>query len=321
MTKPPRIESTNATIPVLAVTPFKADHDALGGMLPASEWTLHSARSVTSAMAQLKKLTLLPVVLCDSDVSPGSWREMLEHVLGMNRPPFMIVASRFADEQLWAEALNLGAFDVLAKPFHPTEVERTLASAWRRWCRSSDTRTEPPGATGRFIPIHPVERKRAAKANVSGHGDSRVSEPSIELLVIEPNVAKTASILDALEEAGLTRHIVVVSQDEALTYLRREDEYGDAPVPNLILLDWGLAEPSSREVLKEVRDNPGLAGIPTVLLWSSEHSNNPHEAPELGASCLIAKPRELSEFVHLCRLALKSGVDAIPLPLKAATAS
>jgi DNA-binding NtrC family response regulator len=84
-------------------------------------------------MEQLKKLDPLPLVLCDSDVWPGSWRELLRHVLEISRPPQLVVASRFADEQLWAEALNLGAYDVLAKPFHQHEVERTLSSAWLRW--------------------------------------------------------------------------------------------------------------------------------------------------------------------------------------------
>jgi len=44
-----------------------------------------------------------------------------------------MVASRFADERFWAEALNLGAYDVLAKPFDAEEVNRTLTSAWMRW--------------------------------------------------------------------------------------------------------------------------------------------------------------------------------------------
>jgi hypothetical protein len=34
------------------------------------------------------------------------------------------VTSRLADERLWAEALNLGAWDVLAKPFDADEVIR-----------------------------------------------------------------------------------------------------------------------------------------------------------------------------------------------------
>src|SRR5260370_40213896 len=102
----------NAIIPVLAVTPFRADHEALEHILPASRWTLHSARTISSAVAQLRKLEPFPVVLCDSDVWPGSWRATLQHLQGMTRPPLLIVASRFADEQLSAEAPNHAAADV-----------------------------------------------------------------------------------------------------------------------------------------------------------------------------------------------------------------
>jgi hypothetical protein len=43
------------------------------------------------------------------------------------------VASHFADDQLWAEALNLGAYDVLAMPLRAAEVFRSVSLAWRRW--------------------------------------------------------------------------------------------------------------------------------------------------------------------------------------------
>jgi DNA-binding response OmpR family regulator len=42
-------------------------------------------------------------------------------------------SSRQQSDRLWAEALNLGAWDVLAKPFDPTEVIRSVKSAWQRW--------------------------------------------------------------------------------------------------------------------------------------------------------------------------------------------
>jgi DNA-binding response OmpR family regulator len=48
-------------------------------------------------------------------------------------PPPLIVTSRLADERLWVEALNLGAFDVLAKPFDSTEAMRVVGAAWRAW--------------------------------------------------------------------------------------------------------------------------------------------------------------------------------------------
>jgi len=43
-------------------------------------------------------------------------------------PPLLIVTSRHADEYLWAEALNLGAYDVVAKPFDSHELSRVVSS-------------------------------------------------------------------------------------------------------------------------------------------------------------------------------------------------
>jgi DNA-binding response OmpR family regulator len=45
------------------------------------------------------------------------------------------VTSRHADDRLWAEALNLGAWDVLAKPFDPGEVVRVVNLACLCWQR------------------------------------------------------------------------------------------------------------------------------------------------------------------------------------------
>jgi DNA-binding response OmpR family regulator len=72
-------------------------------------------------------------VVTERDLTPGSWTAILENVLLLPDPPFLIVTSRLADEYLWAEALNLGAYDVLAKPFDASEVMRVLGSAWRHW--------------------------------------------------------------------------------------------------------------------------------------------------------------------------------------------
>ena len=48
-------------------------------------------------------------------------------------PPLLIVTSRLADERLWAEALNLGAWDVLAKPFAAEETIRIVSVARQHW--------------------------------------------------------------------------------------------------------------------------------------------------------------------------------------------
>jgi DNA-binding response OmpR family regulator len=64
---------------------------------------------------------------------PGSWKDVLEQVAILPDPPSLIVTSQLADERLWAEALNLGAFDVLAKPFDSAEAMRVVGAAWRAW--------------------------------------------------------------------------------------------------------------------------------------------------------------------------------------------
>ena len=58
---------------------------------------------------------------------------MLEQISLLPDPPLFIVTSRLADERLWAEALNLGAWDVLAKPFEADEVIRIVSIACQHW--------------------------------------------------------------------------------------------------------------------------------------------------------------------------------------------
>ena len=73
------------------------------------------------------------VVVCERDLPDGDWRDVLAATSSLPSPPPLIVASRLADEHLWAEVLNLGGYDVLAKPLDKQEVGRTLKLAWDRW--------------------------------------------------------------------------------------------------------------------------------------------------------------------------------------------
>ena len=92
-----------------------------------------TADDVDGALRALEDAQI-PIVFCDRE--PGkdaTWKTLLAGLAQLEDPPFLIVGSRAADEFLWAEALNLGAYDVLARPFEPSEVMRTLCLAWLRW--------------------------------------------------------------------------------------------------------------------------------------------------------------------------------------------
>jgi DNA-binding NtrC family response regulator len=69
------------------------------------------------------------VVVCDQELRPGTWIDMLKHLNALPVAPPLIVTSRLADWHLWAKALNLGAWDVLAKPLNLSELIRSVQSA------------------------------------------------------------------------------------------------------------------------------------------------------------------------------------------------
>jgi DNA-binding NtrC family response regulator len=117
---------------VLSISPLPEDHFSLDAILGNSEGKLFTADRLPEALAVLPA-GLISVVVCDSDFLPRAWTDLLEHLHALPHPPYLIVTSRLADDRLWAEALNLGAWDVLAKPFERTEVLRTINGAWQHW--------------------------------------------------------------------------------------------------------------------------------------------------------------------------------------------
>jgi DNA-binding response OmpR family regulator len=67
-------------------------------------------------------------VFCECTLPDGTWKEILARTGSLAEPPPVVVTSRLADDYLWAEVLNLGGYDVLAKPLMAEEVRRVLAS-------------------------------------------------------------------------------------------------------------------------------------------------------------------------------------------------
>lgn len=128
------------TVTVLSVDPIAKDHVTLKeifgrsqwSLCPNSKWTLATSPTAESAIETIRR-NPIPILICGCDHRPNTWKEMLEALSPLSNPPFMIVTSRTADERLWAEALNLGAYDVLAKPYDQAEVVRIVSLAWLHW--------------------------------------------------------------------------------------------------------------------------------------------------------------------------------------------
>jgi len=149
MKKPPRTAPTaRQTVGVLSISPIQEDHLELErifgrpewSLYTESDWTMHAAGSLGSALPVLRNGGVA-IVLSERDLFPGTWRELLAELWKIPDPPLLIVTSLLADERLWAEALNLGAYDVLAKLFDAGEVIRTLSLAWLHMWNDLQTET------------------------------------------------------------------------------------------------------------------------------------------------------------------------------------
>lgn len=154
---------TNPTI--LAVLSAGEDRTSLAGILPGSEWTLHFARVLSEARTLLRR-SHVDVVISDSRLSDGlCWKDLLGEIQAMGGPPPLIVADRLADEYLWAEVLNLGGYDLLAKPFDAREVRHAVGAANRHF------ENERRFASGRK-PARPPGQKNVTvtKAYIAGAG-------------------------------------------------------------------------------------------------------------------------------------------------------
>ena len=124
------------------VSPHDDELEILQPVLEAHHCRLALAKTRTQAIPLLNA-PHCGIILIDSDL-PGGWKIFLQDVQARAHPPALIVLARVGDERLWAEVLNLGGYDVLAKPLDRAEVDYVISAACRQWVavRSRQTRRQ-----------------------------------------------------------------------------------------------------------------------------------------------------------------------------------
>ncbi len=129
-----------------------------------------------------------------------------------------------------------------------------------------------------------------------------MTDKPIEILLIEDNPGDARLAREALKDSKVESRLSVVEDGvEALAFLHREDEYENAPRPDLVLLDLNLPRKDGREVLAEIKADADLNTIPVVVLTTSEAQSDINKAYELQANCYITKPAGIQEFVTVMK--------------------
>ncbi len=145
--EPRRVRPAAPGFTILVISPDSEDHIKLAELCACSRWRFLEAQTCRQGLSGIRS-DHVAVVVCERDLSDGTWKVVLEEVAQTPAAPLLIVASRLADNALWAEVLNMGGYDVLLKPFEAEEVLWSLTSALRQWASQTDLSAglPPPAA-------------------------------------------------------------------------------------------------------------------------------------------------------------------------------
>lgn len=122
----------------------------------------------------------------------------------------------------------------------------------------------------------------------------------VKILLVEDNEGDIQLTRESLKKSKLYVNLNVVTDGrEAMDFVNKQGEYGDAPTPDIILLDLNLPKLSGHKVLEKIKEDPDLKRIPVAVLTSSEAQEDIERSYDHHANCYITKPLGFSQFKSL----------------------
>jgi DNA-binding NarL/FixJ family response regulator len=97
-------------------------------LVASAQIQIHSANTLDNAKARLQA-TQARVMLTDVTFERGSWEDAVRMAARLPFRAALVLVSPFADQRLWIDALECGAYDLILEPFHAEELSWILESA------------------------------------------------------------------------------------------------------------------------------------------------------------------------------------------------
>jgi len=130
-------------------------------------------------------------------------------------------------------------------------------------------------------------------------------EQPIAILLIEDEPAHAEIVRRNFETIGIANMLQHVSNGEAaLDYLYRKNAFSDpasSPRPGLVLLDLRLPKVDGLQVLKTIKNDPGLNTIPVVVLTTSASETDIAMAYSNNVNSYLVKPVDFRQFSELLK--------------------
>lgn len=136
-----------------------------------------------------------------------------------------------------------------------------------------------------------------------------------QILLVEDNEGDMILTMEALE--GLKhQHIIsrVKDGEQAIHYLKKEGEFEQAVLPDLILLDINLPRLDGKEVLTFIKQSISFKKIPVIILSTSNSERDIEECYQQGANCYVVKPSDLDGYVQVIHAIESFWLNIVNLP-------
>ena len=119
-----------ATPQVLVVSSELEHRRALNEILRGEGHETICASRVSECQQALQTQSVF-LIFCDRRLSDGNYRDVVAATRAAHQHARVIVTSRLADWDEYLDALQNGAFDLIASPCHPTDVLWSIVQARR----------------------------------------------------------------------------------------------------------------------------------------------------------------------------------------------
>jgi chemotaxis family two-component system response regulator Rcp1 len=120
-----------------------------------------------------------------------------------------------------------------------------------------------------------------------------------EILLAEDNPGDVLLFREALNSRQLPCNVVVAADGQkAIALLGEEPTWR----PHLIVLDVNLPKHNGDAVLRHVRRQPWLKGVPVIMLTSSASPADRAAALDLGANLYLQKSSDLDELLEVGKI-------------------
>lgn len=138
------------------------------------------------------------------------------------------------------------------------------------------------------------------------------------ILLVEDNEDHVLLLRHAFQKAGITNPVQVANNGEdAVAYLEGKGRYSnwkEFPLPLIVLLDIKMPGMNGFDVLRWIRQQPGLKALRVAMLTSSDLGQEIKMAYDLGANVFLTKPVDLERLVEMVKVVRAHWLEFAQVP-------